>query len=200
MSGRRTIISYRFNAYILPVIPGFILVFVCIGLISTPPFNNNQLVGVVLGSLISIYVSILLYWQQRLDKLKPISRGFLIEINCFKPFIEEWLANYQGVDLKQKTLFTIFDFNRPFYTEESLFHIFRKEVYEFDLDLSQKIFGFFSLIRSSEESRRFLINNIQEHFHPVMQEESMRHIEKNLTKALKMIPELEKMLIELDKR
>lgn len=187
--------SWRYFPHLIVI---FFIVFCFIYFISTPYLKDNQLIGVILGSLISIYTSLLIYWQQRLDKLKPISRGFLIEIECYKPFIEEWLAAYKKANLKSRILFTIFDFNRPFYTEESLFHIFRKELYEFDSDLSHKIFEFFSLVRGAEESRRFIVDHIEDHFHPLRQEASMMHIKTNLTRALEIIPEIEIILKELD--
>lgn len=193
-------IPKHFTTYIFPLFFIFVMVFGFMYLISIPTLMDNQLIGVIIGALISIVTSLLLYWQQRLDKLQPISRGFIQELNCYKPFLKEWLATYPDANLQSPSLFTIFDLNRPFSTEESLFHIFRKEMYELDSEISQKLFKFFSLIRAAEESRRYIVDHISIGFHPAIQENKMLHIKKNLTEALEMIPEIEQMLYNIERQ
>lgn len=173
-----------------------ILIIVGIGTFYVPTIFISPLVGAIVGALIALLSSHLMFQMKQYNELKTISRAFYVELESYQDWMNSWISD---IELAKDTLMvkelldvTLFStVNRPFIDSNSLYTL-RKEMYLFDKKTSEKLFRIYSLIKGAEESRQIVISNKNEHFNPVVQKTRLEHIKQNFQYALKLIDEIKR--------
>jgi hypothetical protein len=186
-------IQIRFNWDLFAIIT--LLIVVGIGSLITPCFFISPLIGIIIGAILALLSAHFMFETKRKQDLRIISRGFYIELDCYKDWMQSWIESIKKCDdlLMTKGLIDVLfsTINRPFFDSDSLYYTLRKEMFLFDSETSEKLFEIYSLIRGAEESRRILLSNSKEHFHPNVQKEQIEHITQNFQKALHLISDIE---------
>jgi uncharacterized membrane protein YgaE (UPF0421/DUF939 family) len=187
-------IPYNLNLFFILVI----LVIVGLGTIFAPFIFISPLTGAIVGALIALLSSHYMFQVKQKSDLKTISRGFYVELDCYQDWMQPLVDTIEKIGetnlLGQKEIIILRfqDLYRPFFDNDSLYYSFRKEMFQFDKDTSEKLFRLYSLIKGAEESRRSLLSNNQdkEHFDMAFQVEKIEHIKQNFQQSLTLIAEI----------
>lgn len=171
-------------------------------------FLQTQLIGVIIGGALTLFSSYYIFFITRRDELRAIGRGFSIELEIQQDWIQHWIEKinrYNDANFTELFLSNDQDYHRPFISEESLYYVFRKEIFKFDKELAGNLFRFYSLLKGAEESRRYIIANRGdryspgEHlgFQPQEQKNSILHIKRNFDQGINLIPNIMSLLKSL---
>ena len=190
-SSKRIRVPFNFDLFGIIAI----LIIVGVGTVYLPTIFISPLAGAIVGALIALLSSHLMFQMKQYNELKTISRGFYVELESYQDWMKSWISD---IELAKDTLMvrelldiTLFStVNRPFIDNNSLSYTLRKEMYLFDKETSEKLFKIYSLIKGAEESRQIVILNKNEHFNPVVQKDRLEHIKQNFQHSLKLIDEI----------
>lgn len=155
---------------------------------------QSQLVGVIIGGILTLMSSYFLFSLKNLRGLQNIARGFISELETYRAWDEDINMTYSALDPNTISTDFLNYLNRPIFTDESLFYTFRKEMFSFDASLVNKMLQFYSYLKAAEEDRRraryYAVeqNLLVENFDIII--ESVRHLVESVEKADALIPEI----------
>jgi len=156
---------------------------------------QTQLVGVIVGSLLTLFSSYLLFSLKHLQELKSISRGFISELHKYQNNIQSFVDDYSNGIATTVNINLLQEMNRPIFDNDSLYYSLRKEMYKFDEGIVDRLLQFYSLLMTAEEERRRLFN-LREDFmkKPTHIIAVQTHMFETLQKANSLTPDLIKDL------
>jgi len=185
-------------SYLIAVI--IVLIVVGAGSIIAPSIFISPLMGAIVGAIIALLSAKYMFQIQQNEALKTISRGFYVELECYQTWMKPWvkfiIASESLLGVNTLPLTGFVNIHRPFFDNDSLYYSFRKEMFQFDKEISEKLFRIYSLIKGAEESRLLIVQNF-EHFHPDVQRENYEHIKQNFQQALQLIDEVKQKFDEM---
>jgi len=119
--------------------------------LSVKNIFDSQLLGVIIGGFIAILSGYLLWIIREIHNIRNISKGFLTEIRNYDDWINQIVPRYQN-----NTRSFIFDttLERPIITDNSLYFIFRRELFKFNAKLIDSLLIFYSHLMTAEENRK----------------------------------------------
>lgn len=147
------------------------------------------LLSVVIGGVIGIFSSYVMWKTQIKYDKKNITRGFYLEISSLENRLKLFADVFSGVTpppTQHKTDDPV-EIHDPLYADDGLFFVFRKEMFSFSSDLSKSLFEFYSYLLTAEKDRKIAKSDM--FFRPANDE-----MKNCIVKAHKLLPSLKELL------
>lgn len=158
-----------------------------------PYFFQTQLLGVLIGGVLTLASSYFLFSLKNLHEKKNIARGFLSELNIYSDWVTDFLERFTRTAYTPANIEFMPELNRPIFDDESLYYELRKEIFQFDNSLVEQLLFFYSLLKAAEEDRRILLylwksGDIVKNSGRII--ELNTHMVETIQKANRLIPEI----------
>lgn len=166
------------------------------------------LLGAIIGGLLTICGSVILWLIQQRKELKNVSRGLFFDISNLEVRFNEFmdmrekfnlLAQEKAKEQGTKVEHAIMSTPIPFYDDNGLFYAFSKDIARFDSKLSSVLYEFYITVDYVEKLRGRIArlqehsNNLTEFDYKIMDVDYGEMVE-SVKKAQKLIPVIKQYL------
>lgn len=147
------------------------------------------LLSAVIGGTIGFISSYFMWKTQIKYNNRNIAKGLHMEISSLERTLKLYADLFSGVTPPppQSETDDPVEIRDPFYTQDSLFFVFRKEMSSFNLDLSKSLFEFYTYLLTAEKDRK--IDKSDWFFNPANDE-----MKNCIIKAYELLPSLKELL------
>lgn len=167
-----------------------------------------SVIGAIVGGVLVILSNWLIYYLNRRQELKKVSKAFHTELLNYKDWLSYFIEHYSqkgydgGNEESGGMTLMLDDINRPIFSQSSIFILFRKEMSTFNFILYCDLLLLYSYFVGAEEVRRkikriWVSNEASQKVLDLL--DYQKEILRLLGLALDLLPKIEEELSKIHK-